>query len=202
MTKKWQFLTGDANFKMYGGKWYNKINDDVYHVISLINLWDAMGDEGGLNQYNVELQEIDFNILSEKNIISAMECCGMSNSNNETDKVNRLMLVESISDYGCYIPMGNWSGNNYKNLLARARDESRCLMGEEYHEKQLQRPVNQIGSTALEYGQGDTISAMIRGIANDDPGAKIIGKMHGLKEADINEIKNDVANKQFGLWDN
>ena len=112
------------------------------------------------------------------------------------------MLVLSVSDYGCYIPMGNWSGNNYKHLLSRAKDESRCLQGEDYHEQQLERPVNKIGSTAREYGQGDFISAMIRGIANDDQDAKIMGKIHGLNESDINEIKQSPENKQFGLWDN
>ena len=45
MSNKWEFLTGDCNYKEYGGKWYKEVNNRCYHVIELINMHEATGEE-------------------------------------------------------------------------------------------------------------------------------------------------------------
>lgn len=193
--KNFRFLTGDVNYTTYGGKWYRKIDSNdsiVYHVIELINMIEATGEEDQ-DTYNVSLQEID---LSTCDIASALKCCSYENESN----LSELIIVESISSYGSWAPMGSWEGNNYKILLQKARAESHSLDNYDYHEKQLERPVNQLGSTAREYASGDFTSAMIRGIANGDKSACIVGKIHGLNNDDIEKIKNDNNLKDFSLY--
>ena len=192
---KFKFLTGDINWQTYGGKWYKQVVSSTYHIIELINMWNATGEEDQ-DKYVVELREIDLSHLSEKQIKESVESCGWINEEN----INTLMVIESIHSYGYGAPMGNWSGNNYSKLLKLARDESNQLSDDDYHENQMNRPVNKLGSTAREYAQGDTISAMIRGIANNNMDAKILGKIHGLKSEDIQEIQSDESLKNFNLY--
>lgn len=54
-----------------------------------------------------------------------------------------------------------------------------CMRDTEKLEERLDRPVNRIGSTAREYGKGDTESALHRGPF--DTGKQIMRKMHGLE---------------------
>lgn len=185
MNNKWKFLTGDICFTIYGGKWYKQISDTVYHVIELLNLHECTGDET-IEKYNVSLQEIDLAKVSQHDLDSAMSCCGLEI--NESD-ITPVITIEVLSDYGLYAPMGNWSGNNYKQLLGKAKFESLALtVDRQYHKKQLNRPVNLLGSTASEAAKGDYNSALIRGIAKGDKTARLMGKIHGLTEDDMQDI--------------
>lgn len=184
---------GDVNYRQYGGKWYRKIDDTTYHIIELINMWDATGEEDQ-SQYNVSLAEIDLMNISDDQIKRCVDSCGWLNN----DNLSELMVIESIHSYGIYAPMGDWNGNNYKELLKQAREESHLLDDSNYHTSQMNRPVNKLGSTAYEYSIGDFNSAMIRGIASGDKSAKIIGKIHGLSEEDQKQITDDY--KDFSLY--
>jgi len=190
----WEFLTGDIDYTCYGGKWYKQIDDVVYHVIELINWHDATGDTDQPT-YNVELQEID---LSIADIESALNCCGWINDETE---LNHALVVDSVSSYGQYAPMGNWNGNNYRKLLRQAKNESRFIESDhEYHSYMLDRPVNQLGSTACEYARGDFTSALIRGLAdNTDPMYRIMGKIQGLSNDDMDQIDESLSD--FTLYE-
>jgi hypothetical protein len=143
----WEFLIGDIDFMICGGKWVKSISDNVYHVIELVNMHDATGDIDQ-DKYYVGLQEID---LSIADLESSLECCGYSDDIEITD----LLLVESVSSYGQFAPMGDWNGNNYRKLLRQARDESNNISSDnDYHSYMLDRPVNQLGSTACEFARG------------------------------------------------
>lgn len=193
MDTKFHFLTGDRDVRQCGGKWYRQLDDTTYHVIELINMWDATGEEDQ-SQYNVSLAEIDLMNYSEKSIKSAVDSCGYVDNDNP---LNVLMVIEAIHSYGQYAPMGDWNGDNYKQLLKQAKNESHRLDDRDYHVAQMNRPVNRIGSTAFEYMQGDTTSAMIRSIANGEITGRIMGKMHGLNENDLQSITPDM--KDFSL---
>jgi hypothetical protein len=191
---KFEVLTGDVNYLDYGAKWYRQTSESCYHVITLVNMWDATGDDDQ-DKYDIQLEEIDLAEISQKNIDSALSCCGW----NDDQEITALMTIDSISNYGCFAYMGHWSGNNFKKLWNIAYNESFSLSDEDYHEKRMNRTVNQLGSTAREVMQGDFTSAVIRGIAKGDISARIMGKIHGLKDDDLNSIAGDENLKNFGL---
>jgi hypothetical protein len=186
----WQFLVGDINYMDYGGKWVKQIDDTIYHVIELINWHDATG-EYLKPTYNVELQEID---ISKADLKSALDCHGYTQDNISSWDNLEIMLVECVSGYGQYAPMGTYNGNNYRKLLTQAKQESKQIESDyDYHCYKLDRPVNKLGSTAQEYMVGDFNSALIRGIASNDPHAKIFGKIHGLTEEDMSSVDESLS---------
>ena len=89
--------------------------------------------------------------------------------------------------------MGNWEGNAYRPLLRQAKNEANSLKDSARFNDAMRRPVNQIGSTALEYMQGDINSALVRGIAKGDPMARIMGKVQGLTAQDMDDIRPEYA---------
>ena len=136
--KNFQFLSGDINWQTYGAKWYKQVDDTTYHIIELINMWDATGEEDQ-DKYAIELVEIDLSNYFEKQLDEAISCCGWSDE--QIDNMTPLMLLESCHDYGYGAPMGFWSGNNYSKLLKSAKDESNRLSDNDYHENRMNRSV-------------------------------------------------------------
>lgn len=184
--RRWQFLTGDVSFQEYGGSWFREIAPRVYHVIELVNMVDAIGERDcerdNVDTYIVELKEID---LDEIDIEPALQCCGWENEPEPCIK----MQIDACNLYGSFAPMGSASGNNYRLLLSEMKRQSRSIETDARHrEALLERPVNKLGSTAREMARGDFKPAMIRGIVAGDMRARIIGKMHGLSEDDLDLI--------------
>ena len=185
----WKFLTGDFNWQQYGGSWYRAVGERQYQVIELINLKDAMGEDAEVT-YGVSLKYVDLDEISQKNIEAAVSCCCSRDDLELTDEI----LVEVLCSYGLFAPMGNWAGNAYRSLLRQAKHEANSLKDSARFSDAMRRPVNQIGSTALEYMQGDTNSALIRSIAKDDPMARIMGKIQGLTAQDMDDIGPEYSN--------
>ena len=184
----WAFLTGDVNYKDYGGKWYRQVGDGLYHVIELINMVDAFGDDVDFT-YMVTLQEID---VESQNVREIMDQYGITPA--DTDDMDADAITCIILDAGRYIPLLDVSGGNYRLLLRHAKQESRRIASDHnLHLSLLQRPVNAIGSTALEYSQGDFKSAMIRGIAKGDSTARLLGRIHGATNDDMDAVESDAA---------
>lgn len=193
----WEFLTGDMNFVEYGGSWVKQLSDVRYLVIELINLKDAMGDKAEM-VYDVGLKECD---IESPQLNNAIASHGFPDGFDVES--HPLAKVEVLVSFGNFAPMGEWSGNNYRELLRQAKSEARRLIADHhYHAQQMNRPVNKLGSTAYEYAQGDFDSAMIRGIARDDKAARIFGKMRGLKHEDMNALGEDEKNFSLtGNWE-
>ena len=99
-----------------------------------------------------------------------------------------------MCSYGLYAPMGNWEGNAYRPLLRKAKREANSLKDADWFHAAMRRPVNRLGSTASEFMQGDTNSALIRGIAKGDPMARIMGKVQGLTAQDMDDIGPEFSN--------
>ena len=185
----WKFLTGDFNWQQYGGSWYRAVGERQYQVIELINLKDAMGEDAEVT-YSVSLKYVDLDEMSQSNIDSAVGCCSFPDDVELTDEI----LIEALCAYGRYAPVGSWEGNAYRPLLRQAKREANSLKDSARFNDAMRRPVNQIGSTALEYMQGDTHSALIRGIAKGDPMARIMGKVQGLTAGDMDDIGPEYSN--------
>jgi len=148
MAKRFHFLSGDINYLDYGGKWYRKVDSTRFHIIKLINMWDATG-ETNQDKYNVS--EVD---ITSPQLKEACECADCGDS--------ELEKAESLHSYGAAAPLGNWSGSNSRELLTQAKRESRELDNPKAYEAAMSRPVNLLGSTAREYANGDIDSAINR----------------------------------------
>jgi len=172
-----RFLIGDMNYLAYGGKWYRKVANTRYHVIELINMWDATGDKS-IPQYHVSLSEVD---ITSSQLKDAMQSCG---PDDEELQDNELVKVEALASYGAKAPFGQWDGGNARKLLAEARSESRSLDDPDAYEAAMSRPVNAIGSTAREYAAGDIQSAIERGVAARNANALLMQKLHGGQPSD------------------
>jgi len=190
---KWHFLTGDVNWSTYSGSWYRHISGRQYHVIELINLIDAMGDDAECT-YDVSLKLIDLDTVPEKELDDALSSMGLDDETFarvfEGDDAD-IGFVEALASYGLFAPMGEWGGNNRRILMRQAKSESGRLANDSnYLQSQLARPVNRLGSTALEFSTGDMDSALIRGIEAGDKIARIMGKMKGFSTELMDEIAN------------
>jgi hypothetical protein len=194
--KNFKFLTGDVNWKDYGGKWYREALPGIYHVIELTDMPDACGWDATCT-YDVMLKVVDLHEVNGKMIEDAFRSYGIdrealadahSDSPEWWQVRDQLVLVEAMCGHGLYAPMGSWDGNAYKPLLAAARQRSHELEDEDTYEEAMERPVNRIGSTAFECMRGDMISAIARGLEPGRPRnqeARIMAKMMGAKEADL-----------------
>jgi hypothetical protein len=177
---KWQAF-GDSNPLEYGGGFWRKVAPRTFQFVELTNMDEATGaDNEGQPRYVVELALVDLNAIPAKELESARKSCGWEDAP-DTDTA----LAEMVYQYGLRAPLGSWSGNNAGKLLRAAKSEAHSLLDDSALADKLEKPVNAIGSTAAEFMRGDFTSGMVRGIQAGDPSARIMGKMHGLSDADM-----------------
>jgi len=162
---KFTFFTGDYNWQTYGGKFISKkLNNgdfDYWLVMSVINMHDATGDENQ-EKYNVNVCVIAPSELSEKELDSALSCCGFEESKDELiEKYGATILVEAISDYMGGAVIFDESGNNLKKLMKDARKES-DLMGSFLFGFAMDKYQNRIGSTGWDLLKGDILAGLNR----------------------------------------
>jgi hypothetical protein len=182
----WTELCSDVNWQDYGGMWTrpSKANNTAYYVVRFTNLHDAMGERDceatGTPQYEAEVKLVDLALIPETELDAALRCCGFKWSDARTSIVSdyqgdmiantqrdcELVLVECCIQYGLGAPLESFMGETRpSSVRAKARRFAEDLIRDEHGERLrdfLSRPVNAIGSTALEYGVGDLRSAMDR----------------------------------------
>lgn len=126
MNTKYKFLSGDVNWKQYGGKLISKkLNNgdwDYYLVMEIINMHDATGDEDQ-PRYNVSIQAVSPTAAAEK-LDAALGCCGIET---DIESCSDKILVEALSEYGVFAQLWNRSGNNLASLMKEARKESSII---------------------------------------------------------------------------
>lgn len=174
--RTWQDIGSDINWIDYGGMWARHNSDSRYFVIGFTNMWEASGEEYG-DKYDVTLQEVDIN---SGQLIQAYQCCGIESDglDEHGEPITDLAKVYALLSYGAYSPLWSDSGNNAHQLIREAKRAAYQLQRDATaYETAMERPVNALGSTAREYGQGDINSAVLRGLAEGDKNAEIIAKM-------------------------
>lgn len=114
--QRFEFLTGDVNWKDYGGVWYRRIDPHIYYLIEFINFPNATGELYNGNKYVVTGEIIDLNPGTPwyKEIPNATRSYDISDT-------NELLTLEAVHGY-----MGGdrefaISGNNAEQLLADAK---------------------------------------------------------------------------------
>jgi hypothetical protein len=115
---KFHWLTGDVNFREYGGTWYRYDGDSCYTIVEANNMYWCCGDvsEG---KYLVTINTIDMSSLSFSNVSSA--CHSIGEPVEEVMK-NQLLLVEVCNSYGLSDRISHKFGNNFYALLKWAKN--------------------------------------------------------------------------------
>ncbi len=196
--KNWIELSGDMSWDDYGATWARKAPDGSWYVLKFENMLNAIGERefasSGMQKYECQVKRVDLRELPEKELASALKCCGYdlvdghveTDHDGETvcchsDKCNKeLVLLDCCISYGLGAPLGEEWGNRAVNVRASARRLAESLMKDASAlDERLDKPVNALGSTAREYGLGDIDSAMMRG---DSKEHQLMRKLHGIPE--------------------
>jgi hypothetical protein len=165
--------------------YYRELVPHCFHLLWLqyAKSWDS----GAETEYWLELSEVDLDGATDEQMKEVAQYCGSDASEWQRDSV---YVAHEFASYGLKAPLLNLSGNNAGALLKEGRRHSYELDDPEKHEEAMQKPVNQLGSTAREYFQGGHTFhfAMIRGISKNDTGAKIMAKMYGASDEEIEKV--------------
>jgi hypothetical protein len=172
--KDWMFLTGDVNWEDYGAKWCRKDASGVWWVLDFSNK-EEWGD--GARGYYCEVKRLDLAEVVISEMHSALASCGWTIDPAGPAIVNDYdgiviasglddmepVLVESLVSYGVSAPMGSEEGTHPTHVRAAARRLADELMADEKRaEAALAKPVNKIGSTARDFGRGDSLAGLRR----------------------------------------
>lgn len=176
---------GDINPNEYGGGFWRLVSDRAFQFIELTNMDEACGsDNEGQPRYVVELSMVDLKAIPQSELDAAVRSCG---TETEASKASDPDMAYTVWQYGLRAPLGSWSGNNAHKLLRAAKSRAHELRNDAAElAEQMAAPVNAIGSTAAEFMRGDINAAMARGIQEGRTDARIMGKMHGLTDAEMN----------------
>ena len=116
--KNYQFLTGDINFKEYGGQWYRCTGDKEYYVIESVNMENATGDISN-GKYLFTVYSIDMDNLTEKEIKDALSCHGCE----DEEGLNELIIMEACVSYGHADIITNEYSNNFWKTFKELKRE-------------------------------------------------------------------------------
>jgi hypothetical protein len=149
---RFKFLSGDVNFREYGGKWISKkLNNgdfDYWMVIELINMNEH--DPNAPFTYWVILSAVSPDEAKDQ-LESCCSCYGYELSEITDDE----MKVEVLHGCGVSSPLWDSSGENYKKLMKGARKQAR--MAETLFGFYMDRPKNLMGATGWDVIKGDLI---------------------------------------------
>ena len=171
----------------YGnGTWGRRVAGGMFHVIEVTDMDDACGrDNEGNPKYVVELTVVDIDAITDKRYQEAKRSYGVDDMD-DSDPRTRAEVLHGARAKGM---LHSVSTDNRGEGFAECRKESYRLSREPgAMEEALNTRVNKIGSTALEYMQGDTMSAIARGVTTGDPSARLMAKLHGVPESALPPI--------------
>lgn len=151
---KFKFLTGDIDWKTYGGKFISKkLNNGEFNywlVMEVINWWEETGDETQ-DQYCVTLSAVSPESVRQDTLNSAIKSCGWKDDKD----YSAIELVEILHSYGTYVVLWQGQGYNIKQLMKEARKQAdlSCMLFGFY----MDRPQNRIGQTGWDTIRGQDL---------------------------------------------
>lgn len=178
--KIWLDAYDDSDQTLFVGK----LSAGVYVFVEILDMEAYCGrDNDGHPKYSGSTAIVDLSAIGEEEITSALRSCGLDAEENLAD----LFVAEACFRHGCKAPVWDESSNSRRYLEREGKRQGRAMEDSDTREEALDRPVNQIGSTAREYMVGDLTSAVQRGCERGDRSAQILAKMHGATEEQIND---------------
>lgn len=164
-----------------------------FFFVEVTDMRAATGDDYG-DRYVGEVKLVDLDAIGEKEIASAIKCCGgedwIDDLSSRPGFDRDLAIAECCQSYGCYAPVHSSQSNNRRNEERAARRAAADMIADsDTLADAMDRPVNALGSTASEYMRGDFTSAMQRGCEAGDPGARIMAKMYQIPQETIDDVR-------------
>ena len=179
------FLTGDINWRDYGGKWCSNPQSTIlegkrveyWYILSLDNWENSTGGRHNGNRYVTSLEAIAPDLILDKDKQRALAFCGLEGGLDHLAPRHRIpALLECLSSYGNVCPIREWEGNNAGLLLQQAKKLAREIASNPNGIQDcFSKPVNKLGSTGLEYMAGDIYACLDRG--PDSPEKGIVRQM-------------------------
>jgi len=161
---------------------------DRFHFIQVIDMVAACGrDNKGHPKYIGELAEVDLDLITQKQKNRALESCGWTPGTDAP--LNPAELADRCWEYGTKAPLFSVSTNVKRDAYRLCAKESIRLDDPAEHHDLMMGVCNGIGNTRLEYMQGDTLSAVTRGVSRSETAAVIFAKMYGAKQEEIDRAK-------------
>ena len=161
---------------------------DRFHFIQVIDMVAACGkDNKGHPRYVGELCEVDLDLITQKQKNRALESCGWTPGTDAP--LEPAELADRCWEYGTKAPLFSVSTNVKRDAYRLCAKESIRLDDPAEHHEIMMGICNGIGNTRLEYMQGDTLSAVARGVSKGDVTAGIFAKMYGAKQEEIDQAK-------------
>lgn len=208
----WQHIHGSTSSD--DGVWARRVGpDDVWHIIEVTDMVDAVGSDWEGPPWEAALKIVDLRDITRSDILSALDSCGdpdayhaaLGRAANATlkreriaaEREARLIAAVACAAHGDYAPMGEWYAPRSPRVAReRAQRESRRLEADAgYRAARLSRPVNALGATAREFAQGwqGMQAAINRGIASGDPGANLMSKLYHATDGQTLGGKVDIS---------
>lgn len=192
LPKKWEAegwvdLGSDVNWSDYHGMWGKKCkHDQAWYVLRYTNLLDACGERDCKQmgvRYECSVFRVDLNDVPRDKRRDVLK--SFMNWEQLDERAREIYLVYGLVNEGFAAPLheeANW--NHPARVRARAKREADAIMNDyDKRESLLDRPVNAIGSTAREFGQGDVLAGLRRyerdATAPADPSKDLMLKMQG-----------------------
>lgn len=126
---KFNKLSGDVNYQVYGGKFVSKrLNNsefDYWLVMDVINMHEATG-ETDIPKYNVSIQAVSPE-QAKGHIDSAFSSAGFSDEQLAQYENDSLIQVEVLSEYGIFAQLWNENGDNLNKLMQQAHKQAQLI---------------------------------------------------------------------------
>lgn len=181
------FLTGDLNFKDYGGKWISDLQHNAVggynfaYVIDLINIHECTGETDG-DKYNVSVEMVAPSEVSQETKQRAVACyC----EDEAFDDMYWERQISILSEYGTTATLESYAGNNFTKLLNEAKAYCKSIDPNDV----LDNQANQIGSTNRDFLRGDSLAGMERHRNLEEVTKAVTGRNEDNTAVEVNQSK-------------
>jgi len=146
------FLTGDMDWKTYGGTFVSKrLNNGEFDYRLLLDVTPLDDD----TRYIVSLNVVAPSQCMPKELQRAIDSFGMPEEDLKrfVEQGGDLALTEILHDYGISLPVWSRAGNNIGKMMRAARAEANLV--ESMFGFYLDRQYNAVGATGWDIIRGD-----------------------------------------------
>jgi hypothetical protein len=161
---KW--LSGDVDYRTYGGKWISKpLSAGLFNywlVMELMNLEDLGCRVEGDGVYNLSLSAVSLDLLPSSKLVEVVDDLGQDwfteHFQKLEEKIQLEIMIDEAHTYGYGSILWSEDGNNYTKLLKEAH--RRAIHIAKYPWSYMEQQANQIGATHLDFMRGNVLGPM------------------------------------------
>jgi hypothetical protein len=143
-------LSGDVNWKVYGGTFISKKYSNGEFDYWLVLEVNSEGESDG-NYYYVSLYSVSPAEAGEENLKAALESMGADHLSEEAQ--TDMLKVDALVSYGVRATLYHAEGSNLRKLMKAARVQAKGA--EIMYGFYMDQPQNQIGATGWDVQRGN-----------------------------------------------